>query len=272
MKNIWIVITMEFRLFLRGKTSWLIAAFMVLSSAMLVVGGLRPNAFSAWRSLSLGYMLLTLVLAFSTGNQLQRDRDRRLDGIILSTPIATATYVWGKYLAGLLLLLGFAAFNLIVSIVLDFIIPASTYPALGPGPIASSWCLLVLVPLLFGAAFTLLITTFTRGQRIVTSLLVLLVWLLPTFSGTSNSLVAVLTVSGQFGDGTDAAQKLGMTFHGAAAPSPALAHQVVQLVQTHIPWDYLTSTMWLNRAVFLLLTVLCLLLTIRSLQHQRQGF
>jgi hypothetical protein len=271
MKNIWIVMTMEFRLFLRGKTSWLIAAFMLLSSAMLVIGGFRPSAFSAWRSLSLGYMLLTLVLAFSTGNQLQRDRDRRLDGIILSTPIATAPYVWGKYLAGLLLLLGFAAFNLIVSVVLDFIVPAATYPALGPWPIVSSWCVLVLVPLLFGAAFTLLITTFTRGQRIVTSLLVLLVWLLPTFSGTSNSLVAVLTVSGLFGDSTDAAQKLGMTFHGAT-PSPVLAHQVVQLVQTHIPWDYLTPTMWLNRAVFLLLTVLCLLLTIRSLQRQRQGF
>jgi hypothetical protein len=271
MKNIWIVIAMEFRLFLRGQTSWLIAAFMILSSAMLVAGGLRPSAFSAWRSLSLGYMLLTLALVFSTGNQLQRDRDRRLDGIILSTPITTATYVWGKYLAGLFLLLGFAAFNLIVSVALDLIIPAAAYPALGPWPIASSWCLLVLVPLLFGAAFTLLITTFTRGQRIVTSLLVLLAWLLPTFSGTSNSLVAVFTVSGVFGDSTDAAQKLGMTFHGST-PSPALAHQVAQLVQTHIPWDYLTSTMWLNRGAFLLLTVLCLLLAIRSLQHQRQGF
>jgi hypothetical protein len=272
MKNIWIVTTMEFRLFLRGNASWLITAFMVLSSLMLVIGGLRWNAFSAWLSLGFGYMLLTLVLAFSSGNQIQRDRDRRLDGIILSTPISTAVYVCGKYLAGLLLVLGFAALNLIVSVVLDFIVPASNYAAVGPRPYVASWCVLVLIPLLFGSALTLLITTFTRGQRVVTSLILLLVWLVPVFSGTSNSLADILNVSGMFSESTDAAQKLGMTFHGAAAPSPALAHQVVQLVQTHIPWDYLTSTMWLNRAVFLLLAVLCLLGTIRSLHRQRQGF
>src|SRR5258708_3397390 len=263
---------MEFRLFLRGKVSWLLAAFMVLSSVMLVIGGVRWNAFSAWASLGFGSLLLTLVLAFSTGNQLQRDTDRRLEGIILSTPIATTTYVCGKYLAGLLLIVGFAVLNLIVSVVLDFIVPTSNYPALGPWPYVASWCVLVLVPLVFGAALTLLITTFTRGQRVVTSMVLILVWLVPIFGGSGNSLVDALNVSGWFPGSTDAAQKLGMTFGGAAAPSPALAQQVVQLVQAHIPWDYLTSTMWLNRAIFLLVAVFCLLGTIRSLNRQRQGF
>src|SRR5262249_11722911 len=36
MRNVWIVATMEVRLFLRGKTVWFIGAFMLLSSAMLV--------------------------------------------------------------------------------------------------------------------------------------------------------------------------------------------------------------------------------------------
>jgi hypothetical protein len=184
MKNIWIIIAMEFRLFLRGKVCWLLAAFMVLSSVMLVSGGARWNAYSIWASLAVGYMLLTLV---------------------------------------------------------------------------------------FGAALALLITTFTRGQRVVTSMVLILVWLVPIFGGSGNSLVDALNVSGMFFDATDAAHTLGMTFGGAAAPTPVLAQRVVQLVQSHIPWDYLTSTMWLNRAIFLLGAVFCLLGTLRSLNRQRQG-
>jgi ABC-type transport system involved in multi-copper enzyme maturation permease subunit len=271
MKMIWIVTAMEFRLFLRSKVSWLLVAFMLLSSFMVVSAGARWNAYSFWATLGMVSLLLTLILAFSTGNQLQRDRDRRLEGIILSTPITTATYVCGKYLAGLLLILGFAVLNLVGSVVLDAIIPASNYPALGPWPYVTSWCILVLVPLVFGAALALLITTFTRGQRVVTSMALILIWLVPFYASAGNSLANLFNVSGLFFDSIDAAQKLGMTFGGPAAPSPAFAQQVVQLVQVHVPWDHLTSTLWLNRAMFLLLAAGCLLGTIRSLHRQRQG-
>jgi hypothetical protein len=56
-----------------------------------------------------------------------------------------------------------------------------------------------------------------------------------------------------------------------AAASPLTARQVVRLVQTHIPWDHLTSTLWLNRTIFLLLAMLCVTGTIAGLQRQRQG-
>jgi hypothetical protein len=73
--------------------------------------------------------------------------------------------------------------------------------------------------------------------------------------------VDVLTVTGWFPFSTDAARL-------AAKASPA---QAVRLVQTHIPVDHLTSTLWLNRASFLLLAVLCFLGAIACLHYQRQG-
>jgi hypothetical protein len=125
---------------------------------------------------------------------------------------------------------------------------------------------LVLVPLLFGAAVTLLTTTVTRGQRMVTGLVIFFVWLGPfiitVLTGKSYALIDVLNVTGWFPLSQDTPRIAGRDL---SAP------EVVRLVQLHIPWDHLTSTLWLNRAVFVLLAALCFLGTIASLDHQRRG-
>src|SRR5215472_3033003 len=101
MKYLWLVITMELRLHLRGKIGWLLAAFMAVSSVYVLFQAYLSHSYprNFWPNMALVYALLTFVLVFATGDQIQRDRDCRLDGVILSTPIATATYVSGKYLA-----------------------------------------------------------------------------------------------------------------------------------------------------------------------------
>jgi ABC-type transport system involved in multi-copper enzyme maturation permease subunit len=268
MKHLLLVITMELRLHLRGKTGWLLATFMAVSSLYVLFQASLSHSYprNFWPNMALVYLLLTFVLVFATGDQIQRDRDCRLDDIILSTPIATATYVSGKYLASWLVIVGLALVNLLITLVGDALLPAAGGAIIGPGPYVASWCVLVLVPLLFGAAVTLLTTTATRGQWVVTGLVICFVWLGPfiitVLTGKSYALVDMLNVTGWFPLSLDTPRLAG---------SDLSAPEVVRLVQLHVPWDHLTSTLWLNRAIFVLLAMLCFLGTIASLDHQRSG-
>lgn len=275
MKTIWIITAMEFRLYLRGKTRWLLVAFLAFSSLYFLYQAYLSHIYASnfWTNMGIAYLLLTFVLAFSTGSQIQRDRDCRLDSIILSSPVSTTTYVCGKYLASLLVILVLALMNLLVTIAGDLWLPTAGGAVIGPWPYVASWGVLVLVPLLFGAAFTLFVTTFTHGQRVVTGLLIFFLWVTPVIidgqSGKNYPLVNALNVSGWFVFSTDAPAMAGRTLHEVITPSSA--RQMAQLVQTHIPWDHLTATMWLNRSIFLALAILCFLGAIASLHRQRRG-
>jgi hypothetical protein len=257
---------MEWRLQLRGKARWLLAAFVAVSGMYFLLQAYFSHMYAAnfWSNMGFAYLFLTFGLVFVTGDQIQRDRAYRVDGILLSAPISTATYVTGKYLASCLLVLSLALLNLLFTIVGDALPPVAGGAIIGPGPYLATWCILAFVPVVFGAAFTLLMTTLTRS-RVVTGLLLFLLWLGPLFiaatTGRSIALVDVLTVTGWFPFSTDAARL-------AVKASPA---QAVRLVQTHIPADHLTSALWLNRASFLLLAVLCFLGAIACLHYQRQG-
>jgi ABC-type Na+ efflux pump permease subunit len=266
MSNLWLVTAMEFRLQLR-RARWFLAAFAAFSGVYFLLQAYASHTYAAnfWSNMGLAYLFLTFGLVFTTGDQIQRDRECRVDGVILSTPISTATYVGGKYLASCLLVLSFALLNLLCTIAGDALPPVSGGAVIGPWPYVATWCVLALLPLLFGAAFTLLITTLTRGRRVVTGLLLFLLWLGPFLiaatTGRSFALVDVLTVTGWFPFSTDAARLSGN----------ASSTQAVQLVRAHVPWDHLTSTLWVNRTLFLLLTALCFLGAIACLHYQRRG-
>jgi len=269
MKDLWTVTRIELLLFRRGRVSWVIALAVVVWAFFLVVAFMRGNAPAAWVNLSMCSLLLTLILAFTTENQIHRDRERRLAGVIFSMPVSTAIYVCGKYLAALFILLGFAALYLLTTVVLDLLVPGANYPPLGPWPYMLSWCWLVVTPLVFAAALTLCSMTLTQGQRVVSNIIVLAIWLVPLLFG--GGIPDMLNISGNFLNSTDPAQKLGFTFNGASAPSAALAQQVIHLIQTAVPEAHLTATFLLNRLLFLSLAVLLVIVTIQSLQWQRQG-
>jgi hypothetical protein len=267
MRTLWLVISMEWRLQLRGKGRWFLAAFVAVSGgyALFQASLSHTHAANFWPNMGFVYLFLTFGLVFTSGDQIQRDRECRMDGIVLSAPISTATYVSGKYLASMLMLLGLALLNLLITLAGDLLLPVSGGAIIGPGPYVATWLVLTFVPLLFGAAFTLLITTLTHGQRVVTGLLLFLLWLGPFFiaftTGKSIQLVDILNVTGWFPLSRDVPEQ-------AATASPV---QAAQLVQGHIPADHLTSTLWLNRASFLLLAILCFVGAIVTLHYQRRG-
>lgn len=266
MKDFWTVIRMELLLFRRGRTSWLLVIFVIFWGLFLETL-LRSTAYEAWGYLSIGSFVLTLILTFLTGNQIQRDREQCLDSVVWSTPMATGVYVCGKYVAALLLVVGFAALQLVTSVAVDRFAPGA-YPPLGPWPYLLSWCWLVLPALVFGSALTLLNITLSR-RRIAAAIPVLLIWLLPFVLG--GNIPVVLNITGNFLNTTDPAQKLALTFNGPIAPSAAVAQQVVHLVQVYVPQVHLTTTFLINRLLFLSLGVLLILATMWGFRRQRQG-
>ncbi|EFH85263.1 hypothetical protein [Ktedonobacter racemifer] len=67
------------------------------------------SAWGLFMTLSIGtLMLLGVLLPFVNADGVTRDRSRRTHELLLATALPTWAYVWGRYLAGLLLSLGMA--------------------------------------------------------------------------------------------------------------------------------------------------------------------
>jgi hypothetical protein len=282
MRDLWTVIRLELTLNRRGKAIWIIGLFMAIL-AINAASGIRARPGYAWTDFGfVEAFAISLILALSTGDQINRDRERRLDGVILSTPISTAIYVWGKYLAALAMLLGLSSIYLIVAILVDqfdnwhnpptvltFFVSPSMFPPLGPWPYIIIWGLLIIVPIIFGAALVFAGITITRGQRIVAYIGVLIVWLPAILYEKMPDLLDLTTISidrryspnGLFDAGS-------VTGYPPDANTP---NQVIHLVQAHIPPPYLPISFLWNRLFFLGLAVLLILLTMRSVGKQRQG-
>lgn len=287
-----LVMRLELSLIWRNWITWLI------SLAMLVIGALcaannRHEPWSNWQQFLVIALVLTVILTFTTGNQINRDRERRLDGIVFSTPVNTPVYVLGKYLAALLSLLGLAGLSLLAALLMDYFYPwqivnvpwggqsflsfaPGIYPALGPQPYLIGWLWLFLVPMLFGAAFIFACITLTRGQRIIAYIAVLLFWLiLPFFA--HDYIPDLLDITGNSfffrysSSGFSPAQQLLFppNANQATRLTPQLAQRVVQLSLTDLPPHSWPSSFFWNRLLFLALSLVLLGLTIYGVHRIR---
>jgi len=100
MYNFWIVMKLESRLIWSNWITWLMVLVMLIIGALCASNN-RNEPWSSWANLGTTSFSISLILAFCTGNQINRHREQRLAGIVLSTPVATTGYVCGKYIAGL---------------------------------------------------------------------------------------------------------------------------------------------------------------------------
>ena len=204
MYNIWVVMKLEFRLIWRSFVTWLMVLVTLLLGALCASSN-RNEPWSSWAHLGTTSFFLSLILTFCTGNQIHRDHARRLDGIVLSAPVATQSYVCGKYLAGLASLLLLAGSGLLAALLIDhvgtgshaFLLFAPTYyPPLGAQVYLIGWAWLMLTPITFGATFMLACMTLTRGRPAIASLAVLLIWVLPLF--LTQSIPELLDITAAF--------------------------------------------------------------------------
>jgi hypothetical protein len=247
----------------------------------------REATFDAWEQLTVATFFVTLILTLATGDQITRDRDRRVTDVLLSTQMATKAYVWGKYLAILTVSLGVATLMLPGALLMDHIgwrnppvvLGHSLYPSLGPWPYLSAWLWLTVVPVIFGVALSLACITLTHGQRVISSLVAIVLWFGPALfaSSYSGGPLSLLDIAGWslYGSVIDALSaslppSLHEVFLSGATPTPAIAAQMVQFMTAHLPPVLPGIFVW-NRIFFVALAGLLLLLTALYMRAQRRG-
>ncbi|MGB8345651.1 MAG: hypothetical protein WCD86_12265 [Ktedonobacteraceae bacterium] len=248
--------------------------------------------WSSWANLGTTSFFISLILAFCTGNQINRDREQRLAGIVLSTPVATPGYVCGKYIAGLASLLLLAGSGLLSALLMDhfytgsraFLIFAPVfYPPLGTQPYLIGWAWLALTAIIFGATFMLACITLTRGQHVIASIAVLLIWVLPRFLTQSIPRLLDITASvfypqfslapASHASGADPLTQF-LIQHPSLfqnGPPPAnLVQQVMHLSLAGIPPLPTPALFLWNRLFFLGLSLMLLILTIYGTHVMRR--
>jgi len=282
MYNFWAVMKLEFRLIWLNWVTWLMVLAMLIIGASCASSN-RNEPWTSWAHLGTASFFISLILTFCTGNQINRDHAQRLDGIVLSTPVATPGYVCGKYLAGLASLLLLAGSGLLSALLVDrfsagshafLIFSLPFYPSLGAQPYLISWAWLVLTPITFGSTFVLACITLTRGQRVIASLAILPIWILPLFLVGSVPQLLDITAAVFFPDYSLApAGPAPMTpfrqfvnqhpSWNMDAPPPAnLVQPIMHLSLAGVPPSPVPSMFLWNRLFFLGLSLLLLVLTI----------
>jgi hypothetical protein len=274
---------LECRLIWRNWVTWLMLLITLLIGALCASNN-RNQPWTSWAHLGNTSFFLSLILTFCTGNQINRDHAQRLDGIVLSTPIATKSYVCGKYLAGLASLLLLAGAGLLSALAVDHFPTGSQgfllfsplfYPPLGASPYLLGWVWFVLPAIIFGATFMLACMTLTRGQRTIAYLVSLLIWVLPLFLTQSIPPLLDITAAVFFpGFSLAPARPVsGITpirqflmqhpvLRQDSPPPANLVQQVMHLSLAGIPPSPIPSLFLWNRLFFLGISVLLLALTI----------
>ena len=283
MYNCWVVMKLEFGLIWRNWVTWLMVVVMLVIGALCASDN-RNEPWSSWAHLGNTSFFLSLILTFCTGNQINRDHTQRLDGIVLCTPVATPSYVCGKYLAGLASLLLLAGSGLLSALMTDHFAPGSPgflffspafYPPLGAEPYLIGWAWFVLPSIIFGATFMFACMTLTRGQRAIAYLVSLLIWVLPLF--LTGSIPHLLDITAAvFFPGFSFAPARPVTsitplrqflmqhpilFQNSPPPA-TLVQEVMRLSLAGIPPSSTPALFLWNRLFFLGLSVLLLMLTI----------
>ena len=283
MYNFWIVMKLEFRLIWRNWATWLIVPAMLILGALCAASN-RTEPWQGWAHLGTASVFISLILTFCTGNQINRDREQRLNGIVLSTPVATSSYVCGKYLAGLVSMLLLAGSGLLAALLMDrfyadaqgfLIFAASYYPSLGVQPYLTGWALFVLPAIIFGSTFMLACMTLTRGQRAIAFIAAFLIWIVPLFLTQSVPQLLDITANVFFPDFslapaspvtkiTPVRQFLFQhpTLFQNSPPPANLVQQVMHLSLAQIPPPSTPAMFLWNRIFFLGLSLVLLVLTI----------
>ncbi len=171
-KRLWTVCRLELITTFKRPLFW-IWIFLVLLLAMIVsagvmkihsgedmAGGLQANITSqfanAWEMALLGAMLYPLFVAALAGMGVLRDGELRLEGLLHSTPLRPAEYVWGSFLAAMTISLVVLTVQLGLTMLYKHTMTAGAHPELAGDFNLSNY----MVPALY---FTLPLIIFVAG-------------------------------------------------------------------------------------------------------------
>jgi ABC-type transport system involved in multi-copper enzyme maturation permease subunit len=181
------VLAWELRRFLTGRRFWLQALGFFCFLLLLTWAQSRSFVFSirtadgfvagtsAWGlllSLPTTVLLLVLFLPFVNADGVTRDLQRPTHELLMTTPLPTWAYVWGRYLLGLLMSLGLAVLLLAALLgmgeVLHLTNPA--YPSPQVGAVLLLWGGMVVPATVFVSSLSFALgTLFPRQSTLVKS-------------------------------------------------------------------------------------------------------
>jgi hypothetical protein len=125
-------------------------------------------------------IIFGLFFPFICTDGVARDLTRRTHELLMTTPLSSSAYIWGRYLASLLLSFCLACLflvSIIVATVLLHVKHADSYPPLVLPSVIAIWALIVLPPAVLLSGFSFALGTLLPRRSNLVKVGVLLSWL-----------------------------------------------------------------------------------------------
>jgi ABC-type transport system involved in multi-copper enzyme maturation permease subunit len=192
------VLAWEWRRFLTGRRFWLqmlgFLCFVLLltwaQSRSFVFSFRSANGFvagtSAWGlllSLPTTMVVLVLFLPFVNADGVTRDLQRRTHELLMTTPLPTWAYIWGRYLIGLLMSLGLAVMLLAALLGMGELLHRtnSAYPAPQVGAVLLLWGGMVVPATVFVSSLSFALGTLFPRQSSLVKVGILVTWVVEAY-------------------------------------------------------------------------------------------
>jgi ABC-type transport system involved in multi-copper enzyme maturation permease subunit len=192
------VLAWELRRFLTGRRFWLQALGFFCFLLLLTWAQSRSFVFSirsadgfvagtsAWGlllSLPTTEVLLVLFLPFVNADGVTRDLQRRTHELLMTTPLPTWAYVWGRYLIGLLMSLGLAAMLLAALLGMGEVLHRSNsaYPSPQVGAVLLLWGGMVVPATVLVSSLSFALGTLFPRQSTLVKIGILVAWVVGAY-------------------------------------------------------------------------------------------
>ncbi|BCL84593.1 hypothetical protein ccbrp13_70580 [Ktedonobacteria bacterium brp13] len=197
------VMTWEFRRFRASRLFWFQAlglfGFLLLMTwalhapeqigAGVAVGGGGGEPLSGFVAgtsaggllhiLPIVLVVLALLLPFVTADGVTRDLNRRTHELLMTTALPTWAYVWGRYLAGLVMSLGLALLLLASILGMGWLLHLTTtdYPAPEIGAVLLLWVGMVLSATILVSSFGFALSTLLPRLSTLVKVVIMVAWI-----------------------------------------------------------------------------------------------
>jgi len=130
-------------------------------------------------TLPLVLVMLVLLLPFVTADGVTRDLSRRTHELLMTTALPTWAYVWGRYLAGLLISLGLALLLLasILGMGMLLHLTVADYPLPQIGAVLFLWVGMVLPATILVSSFGFALSTLLPRLSTLVKVVILVAWI-----------------------------------------------------------------------------------------------
>ena len=137
------------------------------------------SAFGLLMTLPTGVLLLLcLILPFVNADGVSRDLSRRTHELLMTTPVPSWAYVWGRYLVGLLMSLGLALLLLAALLGVGMVLHLTntTYPSPELGPVLLLWVGMVVTATVLVSSLSFALGTVLLRQATLVKIAIMLAW------------------------------------------------------------------------------------------------